>query len=1214
MAYSETKITARIETPEGQPAAGARVEARLDTADIELDAGFVVPNPVSAIANGSGEVEFFLWPNTRGQAGTQYQVVIRAEDGRTLASGNIVVPQITGESIPLSDLWETAPNEPVALTNALVESAQGYRNEARNYAGNASRSATTAEEAATAAGIARDQANSGVDQLEDAIQSAGESATASARSAESSAASARRAQSSEDSVAGSVTQVNSGVAEARDAVTAAKGHADSASGSAREADISAENAAQSATSAKSDADGARDYFNQVSEAQRDTQAIADQAASSATAAADSATDAAKSAAVASDSATQVEQAAQDLEPIAASASNSAKRAETAADNSATSAAESAASAQAAKGSASAASGSETAAGSSATAAAGSASEAKAGADDAKTSATNAGQAAETATSAASDASTSATSAAESATAATEAFNNSGENAQRASEAATLASDSASEAAGSATAASKAALDSQNDAQTAEAAKNNAVEEASRAGRSASSASGSATAASTSASSAAESASTAQTAATTATSAADRSTTAAENAESEVVDALNEVGIGDVPVRLTSEYPLADLLGQNVQFWYVDDAGETPWPGQRVLVSSAGTADSLAVQEVLFDGNSLATRTYQNSAFQPWDVLLEGGMVPESRIPAYPASRLEGALDVTQIPGLSESDTGAEAAGTAQSLMDEHRNASDPHPQYVTAEELADQVPSSGGGVNLLANATFAKVDADNLPQRWETTAAGIDRTWVDNRYLLTLSPGDEELRLTTVVPDGQFLGGQPLQFSAEVGVSDTTNPTVALISSANVGAVYAMGTTPRSVTLEATPQVDDPETYELLANIRLHKQSEAVQNADMPAARYAQQSASDSRYVYVYGGRAQDGFDWFNASSASDTFYRLDTYTGVWDQLPNEGGPGRLSGGGMVHYQGNLYVFGGTANRSNQNQDADLANLWRYSLADQTWTDLGETPFRKFWIGFDVGASGGPLAGKIVVAGGYNIGGNVDGVHVYDIAEDTWYSVGSMPYNANNPGVAVVGDRIYLGGGYRNSPRTWFSSFYHSTLIPTTEGDGFQLAWEQLPDMPNGRTTFGITQDTAGGRIFVSGGNGSDGVMSDVAVYDIANAEWTALADTQLPPMRFHTVAYVGDHTITLGGYTGSTTLADSWNVRTYIGLPDGYTSALPPADSRMVSAPPAASLLVARPEMQYAWLAAQHGPNATVYRMTGAEYDALETKDPNAIYIIDRS
>ena len=88
--------------------------------------------------------------------------------------------------------------------------------------------------------------------------------------------------------------------------------------------------------------------------------------------------------------------------------------------------------------------------------------------------------------------------------------------------------------------------------------------------------------------------------------------------------------------------------------------------------------------------------------------------------------------------------------------------------------------------------------------------------------------------------------------------------------------------------------------------------------------------------------------------------------------------------------------------------------------------------------------------------------------------------------------------------------------------------------WEIMPNMPSARQE--IYADDAGGRIYVPGGVGSDGLSTSDAfeAYDVANKKWLKLAP--LPEARHHiTPAVIGSKVYAIGGFIGP---FPDWNIK----------------------------------------------------------------------------
>jgi hypothetical protein len=146
------------------------------------------------------------------------------------------------------------------------------------------------------------------------------------------------------------------------------------------------------------------------------------------------------------------------------------------------------------------------------------------------------------------------------------------------------------------------------------------------------------------------------------------------------------------------------------------------------------------------------------------------------------------------------------------------------------------------------------------------------------------------------------------------------------------------------------------------------------------------------------------------------------------------------------------------------------------------------------------------IGARLYVVGGYS---NV--LEVFDTMTGKWEALPSLPATVDHPNVAAVGDKLYVVGAFQAG------AFF--VYAPDTR------AWSRIAPMPAGTDRGGSGVGVIGTRIYVGGGQRGGRSVADASAYDTATDRWEGLPP--LPTPRDHLVgAGVGGIFYVLGGRT----------------------------------------------------------------------------------------
>jgi len=199
---------------------------------------------------------------------------------------------------------------------------------------------------------------------------------------------------------------------------------------------------------------------------------------------------------------------------------------------------------------------------------------------------------------------------------------------------------------------------------------------------------------------------------------------------------------------------------------------------------------------------------------------------------------------------------------------------------------------------------------------------------------------------------------------------------------------------------------------------------------------------------YVLAGENELGY------FAKD-FYKYDTTTDSWTQLPNMPGFPRGYGYGISH-NGKAYVGFGTSDLG------PLNDLWEYDPMAEVWTTLSPCPCEGRLHPALLQAGG-----QIFVGLGNNNSGNLDDWWAYDIATDTWAQKADfIAEKRHHPYFFSIDDIAYVGFGHGASI---YNDFYKYEPLTDT--------WTQVASIPAQGRVAG-TQFAYNGRGYALSGDG----------------------------------------------------------------------------------------------------------------------------------------
>jgi N-acetylneuraminic acid mutarotase len=284
--------------------------------------------------------------------------------------------------------------------------------------------------------------------------------------------------------------------------------------------------------------------------------------------------------------------------------------------------------------------------------------------------------------------------------------------------------------------------------------------------------------------------------------------------------------------------------------------------------------------------------------------------------------------------------------------------------------------------------------------------------------------------------------------------------------------------------------------------------------------------------LYVFGGFDKQK----RCCTPTDRAQVYDPETDTWTPLAplppmNNTGNGGVTHAGMATDGTDFFFAGGyTANHSGTGQIFGTKEVWRYNVAEDSYTRLPDLPVERAAGQLEY------LDGRLHFFGGSNLPRTQDTPEhfVLDLAAgaETWTEAAPLPNPRNHMGSAVLNGRIYAVAGQHDHDHNLVTQDDVHAYDPETD------TWETLAPLPKAVSHISNSTFAMGGRIIVVGGEIAHlKPITDVFAYDPETDTWTSLTD--LPHALQSAVAdEIGGEIFLTGGSGGG------WRAETYRATP----------------------------------------------------------------------
>jgi len=181
-----------------------------------------------------------------------------------------------------------------------------------------------------------------------------------------------------------------------------------------------------------------------------------------------------------------------------------------------------------------------------------------------------------------------------------------------------------------------------------------------------------------------------------------------------------------------------------------------------------------------------------------------------------------------------------------------------------------------------------------------------------------------------------------------------------------------------------------------------------------------------------------------------------------------------------------IYAIGGLAS----DLSTVLNTVEKYNVSNDSWSTVSSMPTARHQLGSAV------VNNQVYTFGGRTVDGGspVDTVEKYYPSNDSWSTVSSMPTAVRGASACSIEDSIYVIGGYDGSNSRKIVQKYN---VSTS-------SWTTVSNMNTARYYFDCA--SVGNDIYVAGGLDSGlNPTSSVEKYNVSNDSWSTLSNMSIP-------------------------------------------------------------------------------------------------------------